>query len=284
MITRKALTVSSHFFLIIGVLIVAFPIYMAFVISTHSLKDVYQTPAPVLPGQYLVENYSEAWNNGAGSSNASATVTVRRMLINSGIMAFGIATGKIVISLLAAFAIVYFKFRFRKLAFWLIFMTLMLPVEVRILPTYEITAQLGLINTYAGLIIPLIASATATFMFRQVFMAIPDELTEAAMIDGVGPMRFFWDILIPIARTNIAAMFVILFIYGWTQYLWPLMITTDQDLTTIIIGINQMLFVDNDQPPWHLIMATTIYAIIPPALVVIFMQKLFVRGLVETEK
>jgi sn-glycerol 3-phosphate transport system permease protein len=169
-------------------------------------------------------------------------------------------------------------------AFWLIFLTLMLPVEVRILPTYQVVADLGMLNSYPGLIVPLIASATATFMFRQVFLTIPDELLEAARIDGAGPMRFFWDILLPLSRTNIAALFVILFIYGWNQYLWPLLITTDQSMLTIVIGINRMLEVGDDQAQWQLVMATTMLAMVPPVLVVLLMQKLFVKGLVETEK
>jgi sn-glycerol 3-phosphate transport system permease protein len=206
------------------------------------------------------------------------------MMANSLIMAVGIAVGKIAISLLAAFAIVYFQFRFRMVFFWMIFITLMLPVEVRILPTYKVVADLGMLDTYPGLIIPLIASATATFMFRQVFLAVPDELAEAARIDGAGPMRFFWDILVPLSRTNIAALFVILFIYGWVQYLWPLLITTDESMYTILIGINRMLAVGDAQAEWQIIMATTMLAMVPPVAIVVVMQRLFVKGLVETEK
>jgi len=206
------------------------------------------------------------------------------MMANSLIMAVGIALGKIAISLLAAFAIVYFQFRFRMVFFWMIFITLMLPVEVRILPTYKVVADLGMLDTYPGLIIPLIASATATFMFRQVFLAVPDELAEAARIDGAGPLRFFWDILVPLSRTNIAALFVILFIYGWVQYLWPLLITTEESKYTILIGINRMLAVGDAQAEWQIIMATTMLAMVPPVAVVVVMQRLFVKGLVETEK
>ena len=206
------------------------------------------------------------------------------MLFNSLVMALGIALGKIAISIIAAFAIVYFRFRFRMVAFWLIFVTLMLPVEVRILPTYDVVAKLNMLDSYAGLIIPLIASATATFMFRQVFMTIPDELAEAARIDGAGPMRFFWDILLPLSRTNIAALFVILFVYGWNQYLWPLLITNDQNMMTIVVGIKGMLDVGDDQAEWQLVTATTMLAMLPPVVVVLLMQKLFVKGLVDTEK
>ena len=206
------------------------------------------------------------------------------MLLNSLVMALGITIGKIIISLLSAYAIVYFKFRFRMLFFWLIFMTLMLPVEVRIVPTYEVVASLGLLNSYTGLILPLIASATATFLFRQLFMTIPDELTEAARVDGAGPVRFFIDILLPMSRTNIAALFVILFIYGWNQYLWPLLITTDPSMNTVIMGIKQMLPTGDQTVEWPVIMATAMLAMLPPVLVVVGMQKLFVKGLVESEK
>jgi sn-glycerol 3-phosphate transport system permease protein len=186
--------------------------------------------------------------------------------------------------LLSAFAIVYFRFPFRMGFFWMIFITLMLPVEVRIIPTFEVVANLGMLNSYWGLSIPLIASATATFMFRQTFLTIPDELLEAARIDGAGPMRFFFDILLPMSRTNIAALFVILFIYGWNQYLWPLLITTDQSMFTIVMAIKQMLEAAEQSPEWNIIMMTTLLAMLPPILVVIFMQKLFVKGLTETEK
>ena len=206
------------------------------------------------------------------------------MLINSLIMAVGIAVGKIIISLLSAFAIVYFKFPGRGFFFWMIFLTLMLPVEVRIVPTYEVVAGFGMLNSYSGLILPLIASATATFLFRQFFMTIPDELAEAARVDGAKPMRFFIDIVLPMSRTNIAALFVILFIYGWNQYLWPLLITTDPEMNTIVMGIRQMFPSGDDVADWPVIMATSILAMIPPVIVVISMQKLFIRGLVDSEK
>lgn len=278
---RRWLNTLTHAILIVGVLIVAFPIYVTFVASTHTLQDVVQSPMPLLPGGQLIANYTEALTQGA---SASRSTPVGRMMFNSLIMALGITFGKITISIIAAFAIVYFRFRFRMFFFWMIFITLMLPVEVRILPTYQVIADLGMLDTYAGLTIPLIASATATFLFRQFFMTVPDELAEAARIDGAGPMRFFKDILLPLSRTNIAALFVILFIYGWNQYLWPLLITTDQDMLTIVIGINRMLAVGDDQAEWHIIMATTMLAMLPPAVVVMAMQRQFVKGLVETEK
>ncbi len=277
---RPWLTFFTHLVLILGVAIVAFPIYVAFVASTHELEALLTFPMPLLPGGSFVENYERALTEGAKAVGAPVWV----MMTNSVVMAVGIAFGKIAISLLAAFAIVYFRFPFRMTAFWLIFITLMLPVEVRILPTYKVVADLGMLDSYPGLIVPLIASATATFMFRQVFLAVPDELAEAARIDGAGPLRFFIDILIPLSRTNIAALFVILFIYGWVQYLWPLLITTDESFYTMLIGINRMIAVGEGQAEWHIIMATTMLAMLPPVAVVIFMQRLFVKGLVETEK
>lgn len=276
---RPWLTVLTHVILILGCLIIAFPIYTTFVASTHSLEDI-TSYFPLLPGRLLIENYNQALGVGSGE----VIVTVWTMLMNSAIMAFGIALGKIFISLLSAFAIVYFRFRFRMVFFWLIFITLMLPVEVRILPTYEVMADLNMLNSYSGLIFPLIASATATFLFRQFFMTIPDELCEAVRIDGGGPIRFFFDILLPMSRTSIAAMFVILFIYGWNQYLWPLMITTDEKYYTLLLGIKRMLDVGEGQADWHIIMASTMLAMLPPVLVVIFMQKQFVKGMTETEK
>ncbi len=270
----------AHGVLILGVLVVAFPIYVAFVASTHSLQEILQSPMPMLPGGELIENYTAALSQGAQSMG----VPVGRMMFNSLVMALGIAFGKIAVSLLAAFAIVYFRFPLRMLFFWMIFVTLMLPVEVRILPTYEVVSDLGMLDTYAGLTVPLIASATATFLFRQVFMVVPDELVEAARIDGAGPLRFFHDILLPLSRTNIAALFVILFIYGWNQYLWPLLVTTEEDLYTVLIGIKRMLSVGDEQAEWQVIMATTILAMLPPVAVVIFMQRQFVKGLLETEK
>ncbi len=270
----------AHAVLILGILILLIPIYVAFVASSHTLPDILQSPMPMWPGGELLVNYTQAIT---GKSQALG-VSVGRMLWNSLIMALGITFGKTFISLLAAFAIVYFRFPFRMLLFWIIFMTLMLPVEVRILPTYQVVARLQLLDSHTGLILPLIASATATFLFRQFFMTVPDELCEAARIDGAGPMRFFFDILLPMSRTAIAALFVILFIYGWNQYLWPLLITTQESYYTVLIGINRMLSVGDQQAQWHLIMATALLAMLPPVLVVVLMQRQFVRGLTETEK
>ena len=267
----------THLFVIVGVLIIFFPIWLAFVASTVTQPEIVSPPMPILPGDQFIENYGAALF-------AGVNVPVSKMLFNSLIMAVGIAIGKIIISLLSAFAIVYFRFPGRQAFFWLIFLTLMLPVEVRIVPTFEVVARFGLLNSYAGLILPLIASATATFLFRQFFMTIPDELAEAARVDGAKPMRFFIDIVLPMSRTNIAALFVILFIYGWNQYLWPLLITTDPEMNTIVMGIKQMFPSGDDVAEWPVIMATSILAMIPPVIVVISMQKLFVRGLMDSEK
>lgn len=267
----------THLGLIIGVAFIFFPIWLAFVASTVTNAEIIRPPMPLWPGDQFVENYTRALTAGINAP-------VALMMWNSLVMAMGIALGKIAISLLSAFAIVYFKFPGRQLFFWLIFLTLMLPVEVRIVPTYEVIANFGMLNSYQGLILPLIASATATFLFRQFFMTVPDELAEAARVDGAGPMRFFFDILLPMSRTNIAALFVILFIYGWNQYLWPLLITTDPDMNTIVMGIKQMFPSGDDFAHWPTIMATSILAMVPPVIVVVCMQKLFIRGLVESEK
>ena len=275
---RPGLTILSHIILLSGIAIVAFPLYITFVASTVTQGEIMRPPLPLVPGPHLIENYSRALFEGS-----SKVIPVGLMMLNSLIMALVIAIGKIAISLTSAFAIVYFRFPFRMLCFWTIFITLMLPVEVRILPTFEVVANLGLLNSYGGLTIPLIASATATFLFRQFFMTIPDELLEAARIDGAGPMRFFRDVVLPLSRTNIAALFVILFIYGWNQYLWPLLITTDKEMNTIVMGISQMIGVD-DFTDWPAVMATAMLAMLPPVAIVIFMQRLFIKGLVETEK
>jgi len=275
---RPGLTILSHLILLSGIAIVAFPLYITFVASTVTQGEIMRPPLPLVPGPHMIENYSRALFEGS-----SKVIPVGLMMLNSLIMALVIAIGKIAISLTSAFAIVYFRFPFRMLCFWTIFITLMLPVEVRILPTFEVVANLGLLNSYGGLTIPLIASATATFLFRQFFMTIPDELLEAARIDGAGPMRFFRDVVLPLSRTNIAALFVILFIYGWNQYLWPLLITTDKDMNTIVMGISQMIGVD-DFTDWPAVMATAMLAMLPPVAIVVFMQRLFIKGLVETEK
>ena len=278
---RPWLTFFSHAVLIAGVLAVAFPLYVTFVASTLTLEQIMQVPMPLTPGDQLVQNYSQVL--GAGTTTGSRAA-VSSMLVNSMVMALVIPLGKITISVISAFALVYFRFPLRGFIFWMIFVTLMLPVEVRIIPTFKVIADLGMLNTYAGLTVPLIASATATFLFRQFFMTVPDELAEAARVDGAGPMRFFWDVLLPLSKTTMAALFVIQFIYGWNQYLWPLLITTDESMYTAVIGIKRMIVGSDAANEWHLIMATAILAMLPPAVVVVLMQKWFVKGLVETEK
>jgi sn-glycerol 3-phosphate transport system permease protein len=256
-------------------------VYVTFVASTLSLEEIMQAPMPLVPGDKLWENYSQVLAAGSTKGSKAAVAT---MLVNSLVMALVIPIGKIAISIISAFAIVYFRFPLRMFFFWMIFITLMLPVEVRIIPTFKVIADLGMLNTYAGLTVPLIASATATFLFRQFFMTIPDELAEAARVDGAGPMRFFRDVVLPLSKTTMAALFVIQFIYGWNQYLWPLLITTDESMYTTVIGIKRMIVGSDAANEWNLIMATAMLAMLPPALVVILMQKWFVKGLVETEK
>jgi sn-glycerol 3-phosphate transport system permease protein len=278
---RPWLVFLSHAVLILGVIVVAFPLYVTFVASTLSLQEIMQMPMPLVPGGHLVENYSQVLTGGTTTGSKAA---VSHMLVNSLVMAFAIPLGKIAISIIASFAIVYFRFPLRMFFFWMIFVTLMLPVEVRIIPTLQVITDLKMNNTYAGLTIPLIASATATFLFRQFFMTIPDELAEAARVDGASPMRFFLDVLMPLSKTTMAALFVIQFIYGWNQYLWPLLVATDESMYTTVIGIKRMIVGSDAANEWNLIMATAILAMLPPALVVVLMQKWFVKGLVETEK
>ena len=279
---RPFLTWLSHIVVILGLLVIAFPIWMTFVASTHDQATMLRAPVPLWPGTHLFENYKEVILN--GYAGRPGTVPFATTLFNSMAMALGVAIGKILISIISAFAIVYFRFPLRNAFFWAIFVTLMLPVEVRIVPTYGVVANLGMIDSYSGLIIPLIASATATFLFRQFFMSVPDELAEAARVDGASPMRFFWDILLPMSRTSIAALFVIQFIYGWNQYLWPLLITTKQDFYTVVMTVSRQAQVTDTVPHWNLLMAMAMLAMLPPVLVVVFMQRQFVRGLVETEK
>ncbi|PYE85965.1 sn-glycerol-3-phosphate ABC transporter permease UgpE [Pseudoroseicyclus aestuarii] len=278
---RPYLNILAHVVLILGVAVVAFPVYLAFIASTHSPRDFVSGVMPLLPGDAMIETYRTMFTRGVSTAGAPP---LSQMMFNSLVMALTIAVGKIAISILSAFAIVYFRFPFRATAFWMIFVTLMLPVEVRIVPTFEVVANLGLLNSYAGLSIPLIASATATFLFRQFFLTIPEELVEAARIDGAGPMRFFRDMLLPLSRTNMAALFVILFIFGWNQYLWPLLVTTDESYYTVVMGIKRLSDVADSEPQWNYVMATVILAMLPPILVVVGMQKLFVKGLVEQEK
>ena len=278
---RPWLNFFAHAVLVMGVILVAFPLYVTFVASTLTYEQIVNVPMPLIPGDQLFENYWQVLT--AGSEKGSAA-PVSRMLLNSLIMAVAVAIGKIAISIISAFAIVYFRFPGRNFFFWMIFVTLMLPIEVRIIPTFKVASDLGMLDSYVGLTLPVIASATATFLFRQFFLTIPDELAEAARIDGAGPLRFFWDVVLPLSKTNIAALFVILFIFGWNQYLWPLLITSQESMYTVVIGIKRMIAGGDASNEWNLIMATAMLALLPPALVVILMQKWFVKGLVETEK
>jgi sn-glycerol 3-phosphate transport system permease protein len=280
---RPGLTVLSHLVLVLGAFIVAFPVWLTFSASTQSSAQITgQVPMSLGLGGHGLENYRLALFGGV-NEYGSRLAPVSHMLLVSLASALIIAIGKITISLLSAFAIVYFRFPFRSVCFWAIFITLMLPVEVRIGPTYKVVADLGLLNSYAGLTVPLIASATATFLFRQFFMTVPDELAEAARMDGAGPLRFLRDVLLPLSATSIAALFVIQFIYGWNQYLWPLLVTTDAHMYPIVMGIKRMMF-GEAYTDWGVVMATAMLAMIPPALVVVFMQRWFVKGLVDAEK
>ncbi len=277
---RRGLDIFSHTMLIIGVLVVLFPLYVAFVAATLDDRQVFEVPMTLVPGGHLWDNIRHIWQDGVGTLKVPFSL----LLLNSVIMALAITCGKIVVSVLSAYAIVYFRFPLRSLFFWLIFMTLMLPVEVRIFPTVEVISNLNLLDSYTGLTLPLMASATATFLLRQFFMTLPDELLEAARIDGAGPMRFFWDIVLPLSKTNLAALFVITFIYGWNQYLWPILITSDASMSTAVAGIRSMISTSGAPTQWNQVMAAMMLTLIPPLAVVLLMQRWFVRGLVDSEK
>ncbi|UQY44387.1 sn-glycerol-3-phosphate ABC transporter permease UgpE [Erwinia sp. PK3-005] len=277
---RRGLDIFSHVMLILGILTILFPLWVAFVAATLDNQQIFQVPMTLVPGTQLWHNLREIWLHGVSSNSAPMSL----LLLNSTLMALGITLGKITVSMLSAFALVWFRFPLRNLVFWMIFITLMLPVEVRIFPTVEVVANLQLLDSYSGLTLPLMASATATFLFRQFFMSLPDELLEAARIDGAGPMRFFRDIVLPLSRTNLAALFVITFIYGWNQYLWPILITSETKMGTAVAGIRSMISSGEGTTQWNLVMAAMLLTLIPPVLVVMVMQRAFVRGLVESEK
>jgi sn-glycerol 3-phosphate transport system permease protein len=277
---RRFFNLFCHAMLLLGVAVVAFPVYVAFCAATMNEQQVFSVPLSLIPGTHLFENMATVWKTGTGS----AASPFGRMLLNSVITALIISVGKIVISILSAYAIVFFRFPFRRLSFWLIFVTLMLPVEVRIFPTVQVAATLHLTNTYAGLTLPLIASVTATFLFRQFFLTLPNELIEAARIDGAGALRFFWDVVLPLSKTNIASLFVITFIYGWNQYLWPILMSSTASMTTSVVGIKSMIASGDAATQWQLVMCATMIAMLPPLVVVLAMQRWFVRGLVDVEK
>lgn len=277
---RRGLTIFSHTMLILGIIVILFPLYVAFVAATLDSQAVFQTPMTLIPSSHLLENMTHIWVHGVGANSAPFGL----MLLNSFVMAMVITIGKITVSMLSAFAIVWFRFPLRNLFFWMIFITLMLPVEVRIFPTVEVIANLKMLDSYTGLTLPLMASATATFLFRQFFMTLPDELMEAARIDGATPMRFFRDIVLPLSKTNLAALFVITFIYGWNQYLWPLLIVSDVNLGTAVAGIKSMMSSGEGSTQWNQVMAAMLLTLIPPVIIVLAMQRAFVRGLVDSEK
>jgi len=289
----RTLDIACHGLLILGGLLVCLPIYFAFVVGSHTVGDVLAVPPPWLPGDRFFENAATAWQKG----------NLGRLLFNSLVVAIGITVGKIAVSLLSAFAISYFRFRYRMTAFWLIFVSLMLPVEVRILPTYEavtnvalplqwlfdwlgfeVTLEWNMMNSYGGLILPLIASATATFLFRQFFLTVPEELCEAARIDGASPLHFFRHVLLPLSVSNMVAMSIILFLYGWNQYLWPLLFTTDKDMATAVIGLKHLIPQSDAEPAWNVAMNAALLVMLPPALVVVALQRWLVKGLVDSGK
>ena len=276
--------VSTHCILILGMLFMTTPVWIAFATSTHSAETVFRDGLQWWVGEHFFETYNEVLFVEGGMMKK---VTASRMLLNSMVLGLGFSIGKVIISIGAAYAIVYFRFRLAVPLFWVIFMTLLLPLEVRIVPSYGVVAGLGLLNTYTGLILPLIASATGTFFFRQFFRSVPEELLEAAQLDNAGPLRFLLDILIPLSKTMIAAILIIMFVVGWNQYLWPLLMTTDENHYTIVIGIKQVyqiLYEGGELPQYQKAFAITILATIPPVLVVVVFQNWFVKGLVETEK
>ncbi|MDA9581854.1 ABC transporter permease subunit [Amylibacter sp.] len=275
---------SNHIILLIGVLFMSLPVWVAFATSTHTAETILREGLQFWPGSNFIETYREVMFEEAGVMKSVLGIT---MLKNSLILGIGFAVGKVIISMLAAYAIVYFRFRLATPLFWIIFLTLLLPLEVRIIPSYEIVAGLGLLDTNFGLIVPLIASATGTFYFRQFFKSIPDELLEAARLDGASPWRFFVDMLIPLSKTMIAAILIIMFVVGWNQYLWPLIMTTKEENYTLVIGIKQIyqiLSEGGELPQYQKAFALTIMATLPPVLVVLFFQNWFVKGLVESEK
>ncbi|MCX8961891.1 sn-glycerol-3-phosphate ABC transporter permease UgpE [Erwinia psidii] len=277
---RRGLDIFSHIMLGLGMLAVLFPLWIAFVAATLSDAAVFQVPMTLIPGRFLWHNLTTIWQHGVAQNSAPFGM----MLLNSAVMALCIAVGKIVLSIFSAFALVWFRFPLRGLFFWMIFITLMLPVEVRIFPTVEVISHLNMLDSYSGLTLPLMASATATFLFRQFFMTLPDELTEAARIDGASPMRFFFGIVLPLSKTNLAALFVITFIYGWNQYIWPLLIVSDASLGTAVAGIRSMIGSGDGSTQWNLVMAAMLLTMLPPVAIVLIMQRAFVRGLVESEK
>ncbi|KWV50394.1 MULTISPECIES: sn-glycerol-3-phosphate ABC transporter permease UgpE [Rhizobium] len=277
------LKITDHIILLLGVFVMMAPVVVAFFTSTHEAAEIHRNGLTLRWGNHFVETYNAVLNREGGFTGQ---VTGMRMLMNSLILGIGFAVGKIVLSMLAAYAIVYFRFRLGTLFFWMIFTTLLLPLEVRILPSYEVMHQLHLINTYTGLIVPLLASATGTFFFRQFFKSIPDELLEAARIDGAGPIKFFFDVIVPLSKTMVAAIFIIMFVYGWNQYLWPMLMTNDESFYTLVRGIKQILlvWVGAQIPDYNEAFAIAILAMLPPVIIVVVFQRWFIKGLTESDK
>ena len=278
---RPFLTFVAHAVLIAGVVVVAFPLWVTFVASTLTYEQIANVPMPLWPGDQFLANYGQVLT--AGSTKGSAA-PVSTMLFNSLVMAVVVAVGKICISIVSAFAVVYFRFPLRRFIFWMIFVTLMLPIEVRIIPTFKVASDLGILDSYLGLTLPLIASATATFLFRQFFLTIPDELCEAARIDGASPWRFFRSILLPLSTGNMVALAIILFLYGWNQYLWPLLFTTDKNMATAVIGLKHLIPRSDMEPAWNIAMNAALITMLPPVVVVVALQRWLVKGLVDSSK
>jgi len=274
-------TLLAHFVLIVGIVLVAFPVYYTFIASTYPTQAILSPPLPLVPGGEFLANYGGALFGGSGRIGG---IDMVRVLFNTTVVALAIAIGKITISLLSAYAIVFFRFPLRLVFFWMIFVTLMLPVEVRIVPTYQVIVDLGLLDSYAGLTVPLMASATATFLFRQFFLTIPDELCDAARIDGATPLRFLRSILLPLSLPNLAALGIIFFLFGWNQYLWPLLFTTDKDMATAVIGLKHLIPQSDAEPAWNVAMNAALLVMLPPALVVVALQRWMVKGLVDSGK
>lgn len=268
----------QHGLLMLFVLMMFLPLYFALVAASHDGTALMHAPLPVWPGSHFVDNLKAVLVQGIAATGGEP---VARLLLNSLLVAIMIATGKVLLALLSAFALVYFQFPFKKIAFALIFTTMMLPVEVRIVPTFQVIASFGWINTFSGLTLPLMASATATFLFRQFFKTIPLELVDAAKLDGAGPIRFFFNILLPLSRPPMAAMFIIMFVYGWNQYLWPLVMTTDTSMATLVMGIRYLTGVADQIPQWHYIMTMALIALLPPCLLVVSCQHWFEKGIRE---
>lgn len=275
--------ILDHLVLILGALFLTLPVVVALMTSTHEAAVIHSKGLMLSPGGHFIETYETVLTRQGGFTGQ---VTGARMMMNSFILGIGFALGKIALSMLAAYAIVYFRFRFATLAFWVIFTTLLLPLEVRIMPSYEVMSGLGLINTYTGLIVPLLASATGTFYFRQFFKSVPEELLEAARIDGAGPFKFFIDVLVPLSKTMIAAIFIIMFVYGWNQYLWPMLMTTDERFFTLMRGIKQILqvWIGSQIPDYNEAFALAVLAMLPPVLIVVVFQSWFIKGLTESDK